>query len=521
MVIVDPIINAAGESCGAVHRLNDITDRKRAEESLRQASSYNRSLIEASPAPLVIIGPEDTITDVNSATEAVTGRSRRELIGTDFSEYFTQPELARAVYQRVFEERSVRDYPLEIRHPDGRLTPVLYNASVYRDESGQVIGVFVVARDVTRLRQTEESLRLSEQRLRLHMQQTALGVIECSTDCRVVGWNPAAEHIFGYTATEALGQHGSFLIPAGARGQTDSIWNRLLSNQRGGERSTNENVTKSGQTILCEWHNTPLAQAQQALAAGRPFPLAIVDPDLPDLDGEDLIRGLREHQRRRAAAIVLVSGEHHQGQGKRRRLATRVQSLTKPVSQEELLQAIVRGLELVAAPGPRQAARGNSLRTPRPLRILLAEDTAAGRLFATDVLTERGHVVQTVEDGREAVELVRDQGFDLILMDVQMPALDGFQATAAIRSLPDPAKSRVPIVAITAHAVQGYEARCLAAGMNGYLSKPLRSQTLIETVERLAVQPGSDPPASLGSRSNPAPEPGLQTVPPSRSTLPT
>ena len=133
--------------------------RKKAEEALRLSNIYNRSLIEASLDPLVTIGPDGKITDVNGATEQVTGYSRNELIGTDFSDYFTEPEKARTGYQQVFTDGEVRDYPLEIQHKDGHITPVLYNASVYRDENGEVIGVFAAARDITERKKTEEALK--------------------------------------------------------------------------------------------------------------------------------------------------------------------------------------------------------------------------------------------------------------------------------------------------------------------------------------------------------------------------
>jgi PAS domain S-box-containing protein len=132
-----------------------VTERKRAEEALRLSNAYNRSLIEASLDPLVTIGPDGEITDVNAASESATGRSRGELVGTDFSDYFTEPARARAGYEQAFREATVRDYPLELRHRDGRVMSVLYNASVYRDESGQVIGVFAAARDITERRAKE------------------------------------------------------------------------------------------------------------------------------------------------------------------------------------------------------------------------------------------------------------------------------------------------------------------------------------------------------------------------------
>lgn len=125
---------------------------------------YARSLIEASLDPFVTISPEGKITDVNEATVKITGRPREELIGTDFSDYFTDPDYARAGYQRVFSEGFVTDYPLTIRGADGRLTEVLCNASVYRDVSGKVLGVFAAARDVTAQREAEA--KIAEQRAR-------------------------------------------------------------------------------------------------------------------------------------------------------------------------------------------------------------------------------------------------------------------------------------------------------------------------------------------------------------------
>ncbi len=148
----------------------DITERKRAEEALRAAGAYNRSLIEASLDPLVTIGPDGKITDVNAATEAVTGYSREELIGTDFSDYFIEPDSARTGYQHVFQEGLVRDYPLQIRHRDGHITLVLYNASVYRDANGQVVGVFAAARDITERRQAEAEL----EKYREHLEELVL-----------------------------------------------------------------------------------------------------------------------------------------------------------------------------------------------------------------------------------------------------------------------------------------------------------------------------------------------------------
>jgi len=144
----------------------DVTKRNRAEEALRDASLYTRNLIETSLDPLVTISADGKIMDVNSATELTTGVPRDGLVGTDFSDYFTEPEKAREGYQKVFQEGFVRDYPLTIRHQSGKVTHVLYNASVYRNETGVVQGVFAAARDVTELKRAEEELRRKENQIR-------------------------------------------------------------------------------------------------------------------------------------------------------------------------------------------------------------------------------------------------------------------------------------------------------------------------------------------------------------------
>ena len=157
-----PLIST-GESrpYAVVTTFADITKRKQAEEALHAANLYNRSLIEASLDPLVTIGANGKITDVNAATEAVTGYTRTELIGTEFSDYFIEPEQARAGYEEVFRVGSVHDHPLELRHRNGHVTSVLYNASVYRDEKGKVAGVFAAARDISARKLAEAQLHAS------------------------------------------------------------------------------------------------------------------------------------------------------------------------------------------------------------------------------------------------------------------------------------------------------------------------------------------------------------------------
>jgi PAS domain S-box-containing protein len=196
----------SGRVTGVFAAARDITERQRAEEALRLSNAYNRSLIEASLDPLVTIGPDGKITDVNAATEAATGRSRGELVGTDFCDYFTEPEKARAGYEQVFREGMVRDYPLELRHRAGGLISVLYNASVYRDQSGRVTGVFAAARDITERQRAEEALRESETRFRTFVDHAADALfIQDFEQGTIIEVNRRACESLGYTRQELVG----------------------------------------------------------------------------------------------------------------------------------------------------------------------------------------------------------------------------------------------------------------------------------------------------------------------------
>jgi len=204
-VTLSPVIDTSGKLVALSTIAKDITERKKAEEALRLLNIYNRSLIEASVDPLVTIGPDGKITDVNNSTEIITGYSRDELIGTDFSDYFTEPEKAKEGYQRVFQKGLVRDYPLEIRHKDGRTTPVLYNASVYRDESGEVIGVFAAARDITELKKAEKELKLASKYNRSLIEASLDPLVTIGPDGKITDVNKATELVTGYSRDELIG----------------------------------------------------------------------------------------------------------------------------------------------------------------------------------------------------------------------------------------------------------------------------------------------------------------------------
>ncbi len=173
--------------------------RGRARDELIQASRYHRTLIETSPDPLITIGRDGKITDVNTATETVSGYTRSELVGTDFSEYFTEPEEARAGYLMVFEKGEVRDYPLAIRKKDGAIIDVLYNASVYLNEMGEIAGVFTTARDITERKKVEKKLYQQEERYRLALQATNDVIWDFDVINDAQRWNEVGIEVFGWS----------------------------------------------------------------------------------------------------------------------------------------------------------------------------------------------------------------------------------------------------------------------------------------------------------------------------------
>jgi PAS domain S-box-containing protein len=166
-----PILDDEGEVEHLVFSLEDVTRHKRDDLALRNASVYTRGLIEASLDPLVTISRDGKVMDVNKATELVTGKSREEIIGNDFSEYFTDPEKARKGYEEVFQKGFIRDYPLAIYHTSGRVTEVLYNATVYKNEAEEVQGVFAAARDITERKEAENRMRATNALLNLFAQK--------------------------------------------------------------------------------------------------------------------------------------------------------------------------------------------------------------------------------------------------------------------------------------------------------------------------------------------------------------
>jgi len=230
-IAVAPIRDAAGNLLGASTIARDITEQKKAQEELKRASLYARSLIEASLDPLVTISKDGKIMDVNRATEQATGVARDELIGSDFCTYFSEPEKARAGYLQVFAEETVRDYPLSLRHRSGQLVDVLYNASVFRNAAGEVEGVFAAARDVTKRESAEKALRQSEQRYRSLVTATAQVIWTTDAHGEVFCDMPSWRSFTGLTYDQIQGWGWLESLHPDDRERTAEIWRRAVTSR--------------------------------------------------------------------------------------------------------------------------------------------------------------------------------------------------------------------------------------------------------------------------------------------------
>jgi PAS domain S-box-containing protein len=271
---------------------------------------------------------------------------------------------------------------------------------------------------------------------------------------------------------------------------------------------------------LAAWRMRPVAAAggaeglallEEAAGRGRAFPLAIVDARMPEMDGFALCERLRGDPSLAGATILLLppSPGSPREAARCRRLGVGAW-LAKPVKPEALLQTILRLLGAGSGRARTRRRRVRPLAAERRLHVLIVDDNAVNQMLVSRVLEHRGHTCEVAGDGEQAVAALAESAYDLVLMDVEMPRLDGFAATAAIRareaagraprpvageaaepaaagSVPEGA--RLPIVAMTAHVSDEDRRRCLAAGMDGYLRKPIRIAELLGTIEKLVPRP--------------------------------
>lgn len=223
-----------------------------------------------------------------------------------------------------------------------------------------------------------------------------------------------------------------------------------------------------------------------AKSTGHPFPLILLDGQMPEMDGFEVADLIRKDPSLVGATIMMLTSAGHVGDAARCRELGISAYLVKPIRQGELLEGICSVLrESATGQKTQPLVTQHSLREIRNrCRVLLAEDNPVNQMLATRLLEKRGFDVTVAEDGKVALGALSKSSFDVVLMDIQMPNMGGFEATAAIRSREKSTGAHIPIIAMTAHALKGDEERCIAAGMDAYVSKPIRTSELFATIER-------------------------------------
>jgi two-component system sensor histidine kinase/response regulator len=262
------------------------------------------------------------------------------------------------------------------------------------------------------------------------------------------------------------------------------------------DNATNRRIL---QEVVSRWGMQPAVAGGGAAAIqmikqernrGKGFPLILLDANMPEVDGFALARMIRQDPTLAGVAIMMLSSSGLHDDAKRCRELGISTYLIKPINQIELRQAILKTLGATPQPELHNLATAVSAGAPPPveasrsLRVLLAEDNLVNQKLIIHLLEKRGHSVTVAPDGVAAVEASKQETFDLVLMDVQMPQMGGFEATRIIRALEAPNGRRLPIIALTAHAMKGDRERCLEAGMDDYLSKPIQPKALFKAIGR-------------------------------------
>jgi two-component system sensor histidine kinase/response regulator len=286
------------------------------------------------------------------------------------------------------------------------------------------------------------------------------------------------------------------------------------------DNATNRRILEE---VLTQWRMQPTAVASARAAleameaaerAKRPYPLVLLDASMPEMDGFDLAAKIQQSPRLAGASIMMLSSGARPGDRARCFELGISAYLTKPVKQSDLMDTIVgvfASRQTARKERPRVEARPPA--DGRRLRVLVAEDNAVNQQVAVGMLERAGHVAIVAENGREVLALLERETFDVVLMDVQMPEMDGLEATAAIRERERASGGHLPIVALTAHAMKGDAERCLAAGMDAYLAKPLQPRELASVIASALGPAPPGPAAPAEAASGPPATAGVVDLP--------
>ncbi|NWJ49957.1 MAG: response regulator [Bacteroidetes bacterium] len=523
-------------------------------------SQYARSLIEASLDPLVTINTEGKITDMNQAMANITGLTRKKLTGTDFFDYFTDPQMAREVYQEVFANGSVAGLPLTLRHKDGKLTDVLFNGSVYKSESGNVLGVVVVARDITEQKRIETELIEAKV-----FAELAVGIAE-----EAQSKAETASHL----AEEAVRAKQQFLSNMSHEIRTPmnaiiGFTKVLLKSQVSAKQKEYLQAIKmSGDALIVLindildlakvdagkmiFEQTPFRMALSVSAMLHLFEAKIqeknialikeYDSNIPNVlvgdpvrlhqiisnllsnavkfttKGEITLRVclLNEEEDNVTIEFTIIDTGIGIAENKIEKIFENFQQATSGTSR--LFGGTGLGLAIVKQLVESQDGKINvkskigvgstfsfvlnflktnaeaDLETEleeldveiKNIKVLVVEDIPLNQLLMKTILDEYGFERDVAENGLIAIEKLKEKSFDIVLMDLQMPEMNGFEATDYIRHTMN---SNIPIIALTADVTTVDLAKCKSVGMNDYIAKPVDERLLYSKIVGLVKKP--------------------------------
>jgi PAS domain S-box-containing protein len=281
-----------GDIIGSVVTFLDITDRKLVEDALADSEEKYRNLVETSQDLIFRCDSAGRFIYLNPAWKKTLGYKLDEMLGRAFGEFKTPEQSAKDLekFKSILAGQDTFGYETIYLSKTGEDVHLIFNARILKDSSGKVIGTQGTAHNITDRKHAEEKIRKSEQKLLLHIEKTPMAVIDWDTNLNVKTWNPAAEKIFGYTKKQALGKNAKdLIIPDSVEEHVDVVWAELKAN-KGGTRSINENNTKDGQIITCDWYNTPLVNEK-----GQVFGITSMVDDITDrIQSENRLRESEE-----------------------------------------------------------------------------------------------------------------------------------------------------------------------------------------------------------------------------------
>jgi PAS domain S-box-containing protein len=528
--------------------------------SAKLASQYSLSLIEASRDPLITISIEGKITDMNQATANITGLTREKLTGTDFFDYFTEPQKAREVYQEVFAKSSVADYPLTIKHKAGKLTDVLFNGSVYKDDKGMVLGVVIVARDVTE--QKKIATELTEAKIFAEL------ATEIAEEAKI---NAESATLIAENAVKAKQQFLSNMsheirTPMNAIiGFTKVV---LKTNLTAKQKEYLSAIKISGDALIVlindildlakvdagkmTFEKTPFKMASSISAMLHLFETKIQEKNLNLIKEYDntipeVLIGdpVRLHQvilnlvsnavkfttKGKITVSVNLIAQNEEtvtiefavsdtgigiAENKIKNIFDDFQQATSGTSRlyggTGLGLAIVK--QLVEPQGGSISVQSKlhegstfsfilsfqktkakaEIETEitewndevKNINVLVVEDIALNQLLMKTLLDDFGFELDIAGNGKIAIEKLKEKSYDIILMDLQMPEMNGFEATEYIRKT---MKSNIPIIALTADVTTVDQEKCRSVGMNDYIAKPVDERILYSKIISLVKKP--------------------------------